>query len=153
MLGAKPTQVPFGGAAPAMNAILAEQVDYMCVSTPDMIQHVRSGAVKAYMIASPERNPLLPAVPTSQEVGLPKFQVWGWAGLFAPKGTPKHILDVLTSALDLALDDDKTRKRLTDIGAEIPIKAQRGQDFLAALVKTDIARFTPVIKAAGISMQ
>src|SRR5215468_6753384 len=83
MLGAKPTQVPFGGAALAMNAILAEQVDYMCVTTPDAAQHITSGAVKAYMVASPERSLLLPAVPTSQEVGLPEFKVSAWAGLFA----------------------------------------------------------------------
>jgi tripartite-type tricarboxylate transporter receptor subunit TctC len=153
MLGAKPTQVPFGGAAPAMNAILAEQVDYMCVTAPDAIQHISSGTVKAYLVGSLDRSPLLPTVPTSREVGLPEFQLWSWNALFAPKGTPKHILDLLTTALDKALDDESTRKRLADIGGEIPAKAQRGQDYLAALVKAEIARFTPVIKAAGVSIQ
>jgi tripartite-type tricarboxylate transporter receptor subunit TctC len=153
MLGAKATQVPFGGAAPAMNAILGEQVDYMCVTTPDAAQHISSGTVKAYLVGSPERSPMLPAVPTSREVGLPEFQVSSWNALFAPRGTPKHILDLLTSALDRALDDEGTRKRLADIGGEIPNKAQRGQDYLAALVKAEIARLTPVIKAAGVSLQ
>jgi len=153
ILDAKPTQVPFGGAAPAMNAVLAERVDYMCVTTPDVAQYVRSGMVKGYVVASPARASLLPDVPTSQEVGLPEFQVYNWNGLFAPKGTPRSILDILTSALDKALDDDTTRRRLVDIGNEIASKAQRGPASLAANVKADIARYTPVIRASGISIQ
>jgi tripartite-type tricarboxylate transporter receptor subunit TctC len=151
-LGAKPTQVPFGGAAPAMNAILGEQVDYMCVTTSDSIQHIRNGTVKAYLVGSLERSPLLPTVPTSREAGL-EFQVSFWNALFAPKGTPKHVIDLLSSALDRAMDDESTRKRIIDIGGEIPTKAQRGQDYLAALVKAEIARYTPTIKAAGVSIQ
>jgi tripartite-type tricarboxylate transporter receptor subunit TctC len=153
MLGAKPTLVPFGGAAPAINAVLAEQVDYMCVGVSDVAQHIRSGTVKAYTVASPERSPFLPTVPSSREVGLEAFQVPSWNGLFAPKGTPKPILDRLTDALDKALDDESTRKRLTEIGGEIPPKVQRGQDHLGALVKAEIARWTPIIKAASASMQ
>jgi len=153
MLGAKPTLVPFGGAAPAINAVLAEQVDYMCVSVPDVAQHVTSGTVKAFMIGSPERSPFLPTVPSSREVGLEAFQVPAWNGLFAPKGTPKPILDRLTDALDKALDDESTRRRLTDIGGEIPPKAQRGQDHLGALVKSEIARWTPIINSANIIVE
>jgi tripartite-type tricarboxylate transporter receptor subunit TctC len=153
LLGAKPTQIPFGGAAPAMNAILAGQVDYMCVTTPDALQHIRSETVKAYMVGSPTRSELLPNVPTSQEVGLPEFQVWLWNGLFAPKETPKPVLDTLMLALDKAIDDETTRRRMTDIGVEMPVKAQRGPEALAAMLKDDMARFIPVLKAADIRMQ
>jgi len=81
---------------------------------------------------------------------LPEFQVSGWSALFSPKGTPKPILDKLTAALDKALDDDNSRKRLLDLGSEVPDKASRGQQELAALVKNEIARWTPIIKAANI---
>ena len=109
-----------------------------------------SGTIKAYAIAAERRSPILPNVPTSKEAGLPEFQVLGWTALFAPKGTPKPILDKLTAALDKALDDDNSRKRLLDLGSEVPDKASRGQQELAALVKNEIARWTPIIKAANI---
>jgi len=73
-----------------------------------------------------------------------------WWALFAPKGTPQPILDKLTASLDKALDDDNVRKRLVEIGGVIPGKAKRGQQPLAALVKSEMARWTPIIKAANI---
>jgi tripartite-type tricarboxylate transporter receptor subunit TctC len=81
---------------------------------------------------------------------LPEFQVIAWYGLFAPKGTPKPILDKLSGALDLALDNESVRKRLLDLGCDIPGKAQRGPEQLAALVKSEIARWGPIIKAANV---
>jgi tripartite-type tricarboxylate transporter receptor subunit TctC len=151
IIGVKPTLVPFSNNAQAMNAMIGGQVDYMCdggigVSVP----YVLSGLIKAYAIAAERRSPILPNVPTSKEAGLPEFQVLGWDALFAPKGTPKPILDKLTAALDKALDDDNSRKRLLDLGSEVPDKASRGQQELAALVKNEIARWTPIIKAANI---
>src|SRR5205823_8333101 len=104
ILGAKPTLVPFSGAAPAITALIAGQVDYMCNVAPDVVQHVRAGAFKAYAIGTGTRNAALPQVPTSQQAGLAQFQASAWNALFAPKGTPKPILDALTAALDNALD-------------------------------------------------
>ena len=89
-------------------------------------------------------------MPTAKEAGLPEFDVTGWLALFAPKGIPKPILDKLSDALDKALDDDNARKRLLDLGSEIPDKTQRGQQPLAALVTSEIARWTPIIKAANV---
>jgi putative tricarboxylic transport membrane protein len=137
-----------------MNALIGGQVDYMCDggianSTP----HLPSGAIKPYAIGAEQRSPVLPNVPTSQEAGLPEFQASGWLALFSPKGTPKPILDKLTDALDKALGDDNTRKRLLDLGNEIPDKASRGQQALAALVKSEIARWAPIIKAANVKGQ
>jgi tripartite-type tricarboxylate transporter receptor subunit TctC len=149
MLGIKPTQVPFSGSAPAINALVAGQVDYICDPTPDIVQQLQGGTLKVYAISSPTRSAILPDVPTTIEAGLPDFQVIAWYGLFAPKGTPKQILDKLTGALDAALDNESVRKRLLDLGCDIPDKAQRGPAQLAALVKSEIARWTPIIKAAN----
>jgi tripartite-type tricarboxylate transporter receptor subunit TctC len=150
LLGIKPTFVPFTGAAPAMNALLGGQVDYMCNAIPDAVQQVQSGAVKGYAISIAERSPSLPNVPTAREAGLPEFQVLAWNALFAPKGTPKPVLDKLTDALDRALDEESVRKRLLELGCNIPDKTERGPQPLTALVKSEIARWTPIIRAAGI---
>jgi len=100
-------------------------------------------------VGAPERNPALPNVPISKEAGLPEFQAQAWNALFAPKETPKPVLDKLTDALDKALDDEQTRKRLLELGSVLPGKPERGQQALAALVKREIERWTPIIKAAG----
>jgi tripartite-type tricarboxylate transporter receptor subunit TctC len=152
--GVKPTLVPFSGVAPAMNALIAGQVDYMCDGgINNSVSHVNSGTIKAYTIGSERRSPVLPNVPTSNEAGLPDFRVSGWLALFAPKGTPKSTVDKLTEALDKALDDDNTRKRLLDLGCDIPDKADRGQQPLAALVRAEIARWTPIINAANVKAE
>ena len=153
LLDIKPTFVPFTGAAPAMNALLGGQVDYMCNAIPDAVAQVQSGAVKGYAISTAERSPALPNVPTAKEAGLPEFQASAWNALFAPKGTPKPILDKLTEALDKALDDENTRKRLFEFGSDIPRKQHRGQQPLAALVKSEVARWTPIIKAANVKAE
>jgi hypothetical protein len=84
--------------------------------------------------------------------GLPEFQALPWWSLFAPKGVPQPILDALTDALDKALDDEQVRKRFSDLGGDIPGKERRGQQPLAALVKSEIARWTPIIKAANVTI-
>jgi tripartite-type tricarboxylate transporter receptor subunit TctC len=153
LLDVKPTLVPFNGGEPAMNALVGGQVDYMCASLSLAGPQVQSGTVKAYAIGSVARNPVVPNVPTSREAGLPEFQALVWIALFAPKETPRPILDKLTDALDQALDDQDVRKRLLDIGSDIPDKVKRGQQALAALVKSEIARWTPIIKAANVRLE
>jgi tripartite-type tricarboxylate transporter receptor subunit TctC len=135
-----------------MAALVGGQVDYMCAPIQLAGPQVESGTVKAYAIGTVERNPLASNVPTSAEAGLPEFQAVYWIALFAPKGTPQPILDKLAEALDRALDDQSVRKRLLDVGDDIPSEAKRGQQPLAALVKSEIARWTPIIKAANIKM-
>jgi tripartite-type tricarboxylate transporter receptor subunit TctC len=153
ILGVKPTLVPFNGAAPAITALIAGQVDYMCNVAPDVVQPLRSGLFKAYAIGTSRRSPVLADVPTSEEAGLPQFQASAWNALFAPRETPKPVLDKLSDALDKALDDENTQKRLLDLGSEIPDKARRGQQPLAVLVKDEIARWTPFIKAAAVKSE
>ena len=153
LLDVSPTFVPFNGGGPAMNALLGGQVDYMCADVFTSVSHLRAGTIKAFVIGTDERHPILPDVPTSKEAGLPEFRVSAWNALFAPNGTPKPILDKLTDALDKALDDENTRKRLLEFGSDIPDKAQRGQQPLAALVKNELARWTPIIKAAKVKVE
>ena len=153
ILGVKPTMVPFGGAGPALNAMLGSQVDYMCDSISDVVQQIQAGTIKGYAVASPKRNPALPNVPTTVEAGLPEYQATGWYALFAPKGIPVLAQMRLTAALDKALDDEGVRKRLADLGCDIPEPARRGPQALTALVKSEIARWTPVIKAANVKME
>jgi tripartite-type tricarboxylate transporter receptor subunit TctC len=149
LLDVKPTLVPFQGTAPAMNALIAGQVDYMTDQIVNAVPQIKGNTIKVYAIGTPERNPALPDVPTSKEAGLPGFQASAWNALFAPKGTPKPVLDKLSDALPKALDDQNTRKRLLDLGSDIPDGNRRGQQALATLVKSEIAKWTPIIKAAG----
>ena len=152
ILDVKPTLVPFNGGAPAMNALVAGQVDYMCADIVTGGPQLEPGKIKVYAIASAARNPAMPNVPTSAEAGLPEFQATAWNGLFAPKETPKPILDKLVDALDIALDDEGTRKRLAVLGGDIPDKSKRGPQPFHALVKSEIARWSPIIRAANIKL-
>ena len=149
-LGTKPTMVPFGSNAPAMTALLGGQVDYFMGTILDVSSHYGSGAVKVFAFGGPKRHPTLPDVPTTKEAGLPNLDSSPWWALFAPKGTARPILDALSSALDKALDDENTRKRLLELGGDVPDRDMRGPQPLATLVKSDIARWTPIIKAANV---
>jgi tripartite-type tricarboxylate transporter receptor subunit TctC len=153
LIGVQPTFVPFSGAAPAMNALLGGQVDYICNAIPDAVPHIQSGMAKGYAISTAERSPAIPNVPTAKEAGLPEFDASAWNALFAPKATPKAIIDRLSDALDRALDDESVRKRLTDLGCDIPLKSKRGPPALAALVGSEIARWTPILKAASVKVE
>jgi tripartite-type tricarboxylate transporter receptor subunit TctC len=153
IIGIKPALVPFAGTGPATNALMGGQVDYLITGVPEAGQQVVAGLLKGYAISAPERNTAVPAVPTAREAGMPEFEAMPWFALFAPRGTPRPILDRLSSALDDALDDPGVRKRLTELAANIPSKAERGQQPLAAIVKNEIARWTPVIKAANVKLQ
>ncbi len=153
ILKVRPTMVPFNGGLPAMNALVAGQIDYLCADATTAAPQLEGGKIKAYAIASPQRNPILPKVPTTIEAGLPEFQTSAWFALFAPKGTPKLVLDRLSDALDKALDDDVTGKRMAALASDIPAKPRRGQQPLQALVKSEIARWTPVIEAARVKVE
>ncbi len=152
IVGAKPTLVPFPGGAPAMNALVGGQVDYMCADILTGGPQLADGKIKIYALAAPARNPALPNVPTTTEAGMPEYVVSGWNGLFAPKGTPQPIVDQLAAALDKALDDETTRKRMFTLGCDIPDKPKRGPAPFLALVKSEIERWSPIIKAAGVQM-
>jgi tripartite-type tricarboxylate transporter receptor subunit TctC len=149
ILGIKPTGVPFNGTGPAMNALVAGQVDYMCDQIVNAVPQIQGGTIKAYAIATPARNPSLPDVPTTAEAGLPAFQAQAWNAIFAPKGTPAPIIATLNAAAAKALDDEGVRKRLLDLGSVIPTPAERAPEALGKLVSAEIAKWTPVLQAAN----
>jgi len=151
IIGIKPTSIPFSGTGPAMNALVGGQVDYMCDQVVSVTPQVQAGTIKAFAVGTPERNPALPDVPTAKEAGLPEFKASAWNALFAPKGTPKPVVDKLNAALVAALDDPGVRKRLLDLGGEIPSREGRSPQALADLVKSEIAKWSPIIKASGAS--
>ena len=151
ILKIKPVTVPFNGTGPAMNALVGGQVDFMCDQIVNAVPQIKGGTIKVYAIGTPERNPALPDVPTAKEVGLPEWEASAWNALFAPKGTPKPILDKLNAAVVKALDDENVRKRLLELGSEIPTKERRTPKVLADLVKSETDRWGKVIKAAGPS--
>ena len=152
IVGANPTLVPFPGGAPAMNALVGGQVDYMCADILTGGPQLADGKIKIYALAAPARNPALPNVPSTAEAGMPALETLVWTALFAPKGTPQPIVDQLAAALDKALDDETTRKRMFTLGCDIPDKPKRGPAPFLALVKSEIERWSPIIKAAGVQM-
>jgi tripartite-type tricarboxylate transporter receptor subunit TctC len=149
IMGVKPTTIPFNGTGPSMNALVGGQVDYMCDQIVNAVPQVNAGTIKAYAVATPERNPSLPNVPTTAEAGLPAFQAQAWNAIFAPKGTPAPVIAKLNEAVGKALDDETVRKRLLELGSVIPAPADRTPEALAALVKSEIAKWTPVLKPAS----
>jgi tripartite-type tricarboxylate transporter receptor subunit TctC len=148
-IGIKPTLVPFTGSAPATNALLGGQVDYFCDPIVAQMAHIRAGALKGLAIAAATRHPLLPDVPTSAEQGLAQFSASPFFALFAPKGTPTAVVEALAAALDATLDDEGARTRLTELGAAIAEKSRRGPAPLAALVRSEVARLSPILQAAA----
>ncbi len=147
-IGIKPTMVPFTGTAPTLNAILAGQIDYDCDPVLGPLAQVRAGAVKALAVAAKKRSPMLPDVPTSYEQGMPAFDCAPFYAVFAPKGTPKPVIDKLADALNKGLNEDEVQKRLAALGAVIAEPERRGSKPLAELVKSEIARLTPILTAA-----
>ena len=151
-LGTKFTQVAFRGTGPALNAMVGGQVDFMCDQIVNLVEQIKGGTIRAYAIATPERSPALPDVPTTKEAGLPDYEVSAWNAVFAPKGTPKEVVTKLNDALDKALDDPATRKRLLDIGGVLPDKAGRTPEALGKFVAAEVVRWNKVLKAAGVTV-
>jgi len=149
-IGIKPTQVAYRGTGPALNDLVGGQVDFMTDQIVNVVEQVKGGSIKAYAIATPERSPALPDLPTTKEAGMPDYQVSAWNAIFAPKGTPKEIVAKLNDALAKALSDDATRKRLLDLGGVIPDAQGRTPEYLAKFVAEEVARWTPILKAAGV---
>jgi tripartite-type tricarboxylate transporter receptor subunit TctC len=144
------TTVGYKGTGPAMNDLLGGQVDLMCDQTANTLQHIKAGKLKVYGVMSPKRLAPLPDVPTLQEAGLPKFELSIWYGLYAPKGTPKPVIDKLVAALQTAVKDDTLKSRFDQLGAA-PVAADKARpDALGVQVKAEIEKWAPIIKQAGV---
>ena len=142
--------VPYKGTAPAMNDLLGGTVDFMCDQTTNTTNQIRSGKVKVYAVTSKQRVKSLPDVPTLEEVGLKGFEVGIWHGLYAPKGTPKPVVDKLVAALQDALKDPTVNQRFADLGAAAYPVDKATPAALQAHVKAEINKWGPIIKKAGV---
>jgi len=142
--------VPYKGTGPAMNDLLGGQVDFMCDQTTNTTSQIKSGKVKPYAVTSKKRVASLPSLPTLDEEGLKGFEVGIWHGLYAPKGTPKPVIDKLSSALQQSVRDETVRKRFADLGAETMPPERATPDALRKHLKAEIDKWGPLIKKAGV---
>ena len=145
--------VPYRGAGPAMQDMLAQQVDLMVVQAAVTLPQARAGAVKILANLSPNRSSVIPTIPTSAESGVPGLYASGWFGLFAPKGTPKEVIARLNAAMVQALADPALRTRFSDLGLDVASREQQAPEGLAAFHKAEIEKWWPIIKAAGIKVE
>ena len=146
IMGTKTARIAYRGGAPAINDLVAGQVDFGCVSINTVVTQIQGGTIKAIAIASPERADVIKDVPTTTEAGLPEFQVSGWNAIFAPRNLPQPIQATLSEALAQALDDQLTRKRLLEIGCFMPHSAERSPQALQSRVEREVARWSLVLK-------
>lgn len=142
--------VPYKGTGPAMTDILGGQVDLLCDQTTNTTGHINTGKVKAYAVTTKERLKTLPNLPTMDESGVKDFEVVAWHGLYAPKGTPKAVIDKLAAALQGALKDEKVIARLADLGAEPVSQEAATPAALDKYLADEIAKWKPVIESAGV---
>jgi tripartite-type tricarboxylate transporter receptor subunit TctC len=142
--------VPYKGTGPAMNDLLGGQVTFMCDQTTNTTSQIKSGKVKVYGVTSAKRVASLPDVPTLQEQGLKGFEVGIWHALYAPKGTPKPVVDKLVAALQDTLKDESVKKRFADLGATTYAPDKATPAALQAHLKAEIDKWTPLIKKAGV---
>jgi tripartite-type tricarboxylate transporter receptor subunit TctC len=147
--GVRPSLVAYRGTGPALNDLIGGHVDFFCEQAVSVAPQIAAGTIKAYGISSRERLAVLPKVPTAKEAGV-NYQMSIWAGIFAPKGTPKATIHKLAVALDQALDDPAVQTRLADLGGSLPSKGERTPAKFSSFVKAEIARWSPVLKAANI---
>jgi len=147
VLGLGPTLVEYNGTGPALNDLVQGKVDIMTDQIVNVAPKIEAGAINALAIATLERSPALPDVPTTWQAGFPQYAVSAWNGVFAPAATPKDIVAKLNAALTSALDDENTRKRLLDLGAVLPEKAARSPEALRKLVENEISLWRSVTAA------
>jgi tripartite-type tricarboxylate transporter receptor subunit TctC len=145
--------VPYRGLAPAMQDMIAGQIDLMFDTSANSLPQVRSGNVKAFGVTSKTRLAIAPDIPTMEESGLPGLQMSNWRGLWAPKGTPRDVILKLNSAVRGALADANVRKRLGDLGQELFPPEQLTPEALGTRQAAEIERWWPIIKAANIKAQ
>jgi tripartite-type tricarboxylate transporter receptor subunit TctC len=144
--------VPYRGTGPAIRDLVGGQIDYMVDQSLNVIPQIQAGTIKVYAVAAPERLSSLPDVPTTGEAGV-DFIFSAWNAMVAPKGTPNEIVAKLADALSKALDDPAIQKRYDELGSSAPKSADRGPAALQKLVESEVARITPVIKAAGVTAE
>lgn len=145
--------VPYRGTGPAVQDLIANQIQIMIDQSSNSLPHVRAGKIKAYAVTAKQRNSAAPDIPTTAEAGFPGIEVAIWHGLWAPKGTPRDIINKLNAAAVAALKDPEIRKKLEDLGQDIPTPEQMQPDAFAAYQKAEFAKWKPIIDKAGVKIE
>jgi tripartite-type tricarboxylate transporter receptor subunit TctC len=144
------TTVPYKGTAPAITDLIGGQVDILCDQTTNTTEQIKGGKVKALALTAPKRLESLKDLPTSAEAGLPGFELSIWHGMYAPKGTPKPVLDKLVAALQAGLKDPGLQKRFADLGSTVVAPNLQTPEALGKHLKSEIDKWAPIIKKAGV---
>ena len=150
--GIKLQYVPYRGTAPAMNDLVAGQIDLIVDQTSNSIAQVRAGNIRAYAVTDDKRVSSAADIPTVDEAGLPGFHMTLWSGLWVPKDTPREIVAKLNAATVDALNDPLVRKQLENLGLQMPPKNQLTPEALGAWQKAEIAKWWPMIRDANVKV-
>ena len=153
-IGVKLTTVPYKGAGPAMNDLMGGQVDLLCDQTTQTAPVIQDGKrVKVFGVTTPQRLSSMPAIPTLDEQGLKGFDVKVWHGMYAPKGTPKDVIEKINKALNVAIKDETVKKRITELSSDLVTADKATPESLRKHLTAEVARWDKVIKAAGVTAE
>ena len=152
-VGVTPTLVGYRGTGPALNDLIGSHVDFFCEQVVSVQGAIKGGTVKAFVISGDQRSEAIPDVPSAKELGVPAYDISVWSAIFAPKGTPKEAVAMLSDALNKTLDDPATVKRLHDLGGTVPPKSERGTASLSERLKSDIKFWHPLLTSAAAKLQ
>jgi tripartite-type tricarboxylate transporter receptor subunit TctC len=144
------TSIPYKGTGPALSDLMGGQFDFMCDQTLNVFKSVQAGLIKAYAATTKGRLAVLPDLPTADEAGLPGFEITVWFAMYAPRGTPQPIIDKLSWALQEALKDPELKARLASAGAEAVAPERARPEVLRATLKSEIDKWVPIIRKAGV---
>jgi tripartite-type tricarboxylate transporter receptor subunit TctC len=151
-IGIDVTHVPYRGGAPAMQDLVAQRVDYLCIDTPVAIPQIESGAIKPIAILSRARSPSLPDLASAHEQGLTDFEASNWSAFFLPKDTPAFIVQKLHDAAVAAMNDPLVQKRFKENAIDLVTEERRSSAYLEQFVAGEIAKWAGPIKASGLTL-
>ncbi|MEI6159571.1 MAG: tripartite tricarboxylate transporter substrate-binding protein [Roseococcus sp.] len=153
LTGARMNDIPYRGEGPAMNDVVAQQVDSACLLAPAAVPQIAAGTLRGLLVAATERNPNAASIPSAPEAGVPDYIFQGWNAVFAPRGTPPEVVARLDAAMRAALEDQAILRRIGELGSLPARPEQRGPEALRVLVRAEVERWATVIRAAGIEQQ
>lgn len=151
--GTKYQLVPYRGTGPAVQDLIANQIQIMIDQSSNSLPHIRAGKLKVYAVAAKQRTAAAPEVPTTAEAGFPGIEVTIWHGLWAPKGTPRDIIDKLNAAAVATLKDPEVRRKLEDLGQDIPTPDQMEPAAFGAFQRAEFAKWKAIIDKAGVKVE